>query len=294
MKMRKFIKISAIAAVLAAAVSCDLNKAPVFTDEMSFAAFDVASMTVAESGKKVSIPVTIASLEPVKVSVAFKVLADDSFKAVEGKDFKLADDSGVLVFDGKQRTANIDIDIFPRTGEFTGDLKFALQLESAGTLNIGHENVCVVTIQDEDHPLAFILGDYAVSADSYFSNIGHFDWTITIVKDPEDINVVWFHNIDPYFYSYNFSAANGFNIFYGNVSEDKKSIVIPQGQELGYEATKIVGLDAADPDESGDDFTDVYLTISEDGSTITFEKAFGIEDDGFWNLFAGPVVMTKK
>ena len=67
--MKKISILFAAAAMAIAFASCsNLNSTPEFTDDMSFVAFDNLSMSVAEDGKSVRIPITMASIDPAAVS----------------------------------------------------------------------------------------------------------------------------------------------------------------------------------------------------------------------------------
>lgn len=219
--MKNIFKIFAFAVALSAAFSCSrLNETPVFEDSMSFVAFDVTSVIVNENAGSVSIPVTIASIDPKAVTVAYTV-TDDTAKA--GVNFNLNDPSAVLAFDGQTRTMNLVIDIVNLAGEYTGDLSFSLALVAPGNLALGANSTCTVKISDLDHPLADILGTYSVKAEDFAQ--GSVNWTMTISKDPKDVNVVWIDYVCPL-------AMQGSMAVYANVSEDHKTISIPCGQEV--------------------------------------------------------------
>lgn len=218
--MKNIYKLISGMAVLAAAISCDLNKTPVFDDADAFAAFGISSVSVDEDDQTVSIPVTIASINPMNVTVSYAT-EDGSAKA--GENYSLTDESAVLVFDGKTRTQNIVININNLKGKYTGDLSFNVRLVSAGNLKVGADNVCKVTISDLDHPLASILGSYTCTGTD--AGQGASEWTMNLTKDESDPTVVWMDYIVP------LAASNGLDAhIYGTVSEDLKTITIPSGQ----------------------------------------------------------------
>jgi hypothetical protein len=223
--MKKLYKIFALVAAVASMISCDLNKAPKFNDVDSFAALDVTSLAVGENVGSISIPVTIASVEPKAVSVAYSVTAGT---AKEGVNYNLKDDSAVLVFDGTERTKYIEIEITELSGEYTGDLDFSVELVSAGDINLGANSKCSVRISDLDHPLASILGDYNATSGYYTGT--PCSWQLSLTKDAEDVTVVW---IDfPVYFCFQYASWGDYSI-YGNVSEDLKTITIPCGQNPG-------------------------------------------------------------
>lgn len=219
-----FFKIMAGAALVTAFASCELNDFPAFDEADSFVAIDKTAITVDETAGKVIIPVTIASIDPVKTAVTYEVV--DS-TAVSNKHYRVTDESCVLAFDGTVRTQNIVVDIIDSVGVYTGDLVFAVNLLSGGkSINLGANATCIVKISDLDHPLASILGEYSCKAED---KSGPASWTMTMSKDPDDVKVVWIDYICP------LASKNPGLKFavYGNVSDDMKTISIPCGQKPG-------------------------------------------------------------
>lgn len=219
-------KIMAGAAAISALASCNLNDYPTFNDADAFVAFDKTGIIVDETVGTISIPVTIASVDPVKTAVTYEIV-EGTAKA--GENFTLVDESAVLTFDGTERTKDIVINITDLTGEYTGDLTFTVNLLSGGkTLNLGANSSCSVKIGDLDHPLAAILGAYDATGFSYFDGVQD-SWILTMYKDDKDVTVVWIDGI--------ISALAGaypsadYRV-YGNVSEDQQTISIPLGQQL--------------------------------------------------------------
>lgn len=268
MKNKFIFNILAGAALVGTIASCDLNKTPVFDESDSFVAIDKTSMTVDETVGTIVVPVTIASVNPVKTAVTYEVV-DGSAKA--GIDYVLADESAVLSFDGKERTMSIEIRILPHVGEYTGDRDFTINLLSGGKkLNLGAESSCKVKISDLDHPLADILGEYSCTATDKAQ--GSVSWTMRMSKDPVDTKVVWVDYICP------FAASNPSMEFsvYGNVSEDHNTIVFPCGQKPGAE------YDTDDP------FVFIWFNydnkyIVDDAGTVTMTRGA----DGKWTTEDG-------
>lgn len=224
--MKNTIKYIACAFALTAAFSCSkLNETPVFEEKDAFVAFDKAAVSISENGGVVSLPISIASIDPVGVTVAYEVV-DGTAKA--GENYNLVNESATFTFDGKARQGTIDINIVDLAGEFTGDLTFTVNLKSAGDLNLGFNKSCTVTIGDLDHPLADILGTYTVNGESYFNGPGQ--WEAEFIKDAVDVNKVWIRGLAPGF-------ATPTDLIYGTVSEDHNTITIPMGQILPYSST---------------------------------------------------------
>lgn len=272
--MKNIYRFTACALALTAALSCSkLNETPVFEDGKSFVGFAQTSYTVNEDADSLVIPVTVASPDPVKVTVAYSV-ADSTAK--KGTNYTLADEAAVLVYDGETRTQNIVLNIvnITTTAEksgYTGDLLFTVTLESAGNLDLGYNKTCTVKIVDLDHPLAAILGQYKVTGTYY--NGTPAEWTLTMDKDESDVSVVWIDK--PGFFAQAAESWGDFSV-YGNVSDDLKTITIPCGQTCGVNSDS----PAWDADE-----TDLFIFgtwepgISlHDSGVVTFTQ----QADGTW------------
>lgn len=270
--MKNIYKFLGCALALSAAFSCSkLNETPVFDAAESFVAFDKASVVIAENGGVVSLPVSVASIDPTAVTVAYEVVDGT---AAAGTNFSLADASATLVFDGTARSANIEINVVDIAGKFTGDLTFTVNLVSAGSLKIGANSSCTVTISDLDHPLLDILGLYTAKGESYFN--GPATWDAEFIKDATDITKVWMRGLAPGF-------AYPTDLIYGTVSEDHNTITVPIGQMLPYNSTYNAYFYAADMNKG-------YIYDESEVPTIELTRAdasqpFTSADYG-WSFYA--------
>ena len=182
------------ALVIAAASSCSkLNEAPVFSESESYVAFEKSSYSIAENGGQLTIPVSIAAYNTVKTNVSYSILDVDvegsGYTAKKGEDFTDQNADAVLIFDGTVWSQNIVINIKEHAGTYTGDLKFAIKIDSASGLKTSAENIVVVTITDNDHPLSSILGTYTAQGKTY-SGGDQTAYTLTLSKDSEDLSTV--------------------------------------------------------------------------------------------------------
>ena len=273
--------------------SCNINEYPSFDDADAFLAFTSSTAAVGEEAGSLEIPVLLTSKSGLSATAEIEVVADETGTgAIEGTHFTI--ENKTLTFSGLEgATQKIKINVIDND-VFGGNKSFTLRLKEGGSIKLGAAKTCKVTIQDNEHPLAFILGTYGASADSYFSSRGHFDWDITISRDETDINKVWIGDLDPYFAANGYKAANGSNIFYGIVNEEKTQILVPVGQTLGYQNTALVAFVAADPDVDETEGDNVVIDIKDNGQTLVITNSWGIYDDGWWNLFRGPITLTKK
>ena len=270
-----FFKIMAGAAAITALASCNLNDYPTFQESDSLVAMDKSAIIVDETVGTISIPVTIASIDPIKTAVTYEVVENT---AQLGTDFTLEDDSAVLSFDGKERTKYIVVDI----GRYTGDLSFTINLLSAGkTLNLGANASCTVKISDLDHPLGSILGSYTAKANDYFGGGATVTWTLTMYKDDVDTKVVWIDGITAYF-AEKYPSAD-FRV-YGNVSADLTTISIPLGQVLPETAgtsqeLSLWGFNGSGVSSSGNlefTFADGVWTLEGVGLGVGYATASGV------------------
>ncbi|MBP5488929.1 MAG: hypothetical protein J6X77_05120 [Bacteroidales bacterium] len=227
-KIFTYLGIAALSAVLFS--SCGLeNKPAVFDDSFAFVAFDEATMNIDEDSKDtLLVPVTLASVSGLNETISYVVTDTLSKKGARGGvNFDLVDSTGTLSFDAENRTQYIAIVPHP-DGAYTGDLTFTISLNASANVALGTLSLCTITINDIDHPLTPILGEYDLTGEDNWDGVS--TWTLTIYKDAEDDHMVWLDNL------YNNSGWAGAQVlrFYGNVNDEMTSIVIPLGQEAEY------------------------------------------------------------
>ena len=277
-----------LAAAALSLTSCDINNMPEFSDSDAFIAFRSSSVSVGEADGSVEIPVMLTSLGGMSATVPISIV-DSLTTAKEGTDFAI--ETKELSFSPDANLQSVKLTVYDND-VFTGTKTLVLALGSS-TIKLGAAKTCTVSIQDDEHPLRFILGTYSASADSYFSSRGHYDWDITVDRDESDINKVWIGNLDPFFLANGFLAPTE-NYFYGFVSDDKTEIRVPNEQKVGYEDYVLAGFTGPDPDESGLLGTgdNIIIQIEDGGNTLVIPNAWGIT--GWYNLFYGGVKFTKK
>lgn len=297
---RKLFPIILLAAGLLAA-SCDKNLPPVFDDANAFVAFDKAAMSLDEAIIKpngdivpqtelLRIPVTLASVKGISETVRFTV-KDEAFLYKEYRDpegdledknnwidktahagvnFNLKTTSGTLTFDAQHRTQYIEFEML-FVDEYTGDMRFDIELSKPESVVLGANSTCVVTVGDVNHPLTALLGDYeATSSFEAYED----PWTMTLMKDKEDDHMVWFFNL----FARNGWAATD-TMYYGNVDQDLKTIKIPFGQVCEYQYSgSPITLWGLREDESATKSGSTTVTIQYDGDKIVgldFGEEFG-------------------
>ena len=281
-----------MAASMLMLASCNLNDYPEFDDADAFVAIQTKSASIQENaGTTLEIPVMLTSLSGISGSVDFTIEADATAGAVEGTNFRLANSSKTLTFSKDAPSQNIVIEPIDND-VFAGDVKFTITLSNPQGVNLGASKTCVVTIEDNEHPLAFILGDFTGKGEENWD--GEVEWEAKIEKDPSDLNKVWITHFLP----------STDTAIYGTVNEDKTEIVIPLGQPIHPHSSYDIVLDgyhAADESrmlssESIIGKIDADGNISFDGyymGAYAYSKSTG-SGAGWWTLVLDGTVLLKK
>lgn len=138
--------------------SCDTNEADYLSKGNSSVMFDSkASKTVKEDGGIFKLPVILAGLPSNnQVAVKFEVDIENSL-AKEGVDFVIK--SKELIFSEGFGVQNLEIEIIDND-LYEGDKTFSVQIASVSGARIGALDKLQITIVDDEHPLAIILGGY--------------------------------------------------------------------------------------------------------------------------------------
>ena len=132
---------------------------------------------------------------------------------------------------------------------------------------------------------------YTATVTNYFGDV--FTFNVTLVADAADPTKIYVQNLDPYFASYGYTAANGYNIFEGVLDVENETITIAQGQKIGYGGVALVVFDNADPDAAAG-YSDLVIKVISKGAALKVENAFGFNEGGFYDLFYGDFTLDVK
>ncbi|MBR6893226.1 MAG: hypothetical protein IKN15_08325 [Bacteroidaceae bacterium] len=281
-----------LAAALMTFASCS-NDYPTFDDADAFVAMTSSSAFISETGDSLVVPVMLTSLSGIEKTVEFTLTPDSVAGAVEGTHYTLVNESKSLTFTKAQPTQYIKFKI-KDNDVFGGDVKFTISLVQPQGVNLGANKTCTVTIEDDEHPLAFILGEFTAKGTSYFD--GEIEWTARIEKDASNLNMVWITGL----------VDGTTTAIYGTVNEDKTEVTIPMEQQVHPHSTYDILLEAYGWDGSArtslEDGAPLVGKIEADG-TISFPDywfggyAFNKSDGsgaGWWDLLQNDVVLKKK
>jgi len=281
----------AVAALLMA--SCVKNEQPSFDDSNAFVAILQSSASIDEnSADTLKIPVMLTSLSGIEGSVDFVISTDSTGAAVEGTHYTLLNSSKTLSFTKDAPTQYILIKPIDND-TFGGDVNMTITLSGAQGAVLGASKTCTVTISDNEHPLAFILGSFHCVGESGFG--GELDWTLTIEKDASDLSKVWISNLVP--------GGSGMSV-YATVNDEKTTLSIPVGQDIlsnssydcklegfygynGEEAIPAGGFITGTIDANGN------ITIADDFGTCAYNKGTTTQA-GWYEYVLGNSVWTKQ
>lgn len=263
-----------MAASVLALASCNLNEYPEFDDADAFVAIQQTSASVSENGDVVEIPVLLTSLSGLSGSVDFTITPAETAGAQEGVHYTILNDSKTLTFTKEAPSQTIRIQPIDND-TFGGDTKFTITLSNPQGVKLGAIKSCLITVEDDEHPLAFILGTMNAVGIDYFSNTSDplngtpEEWTATFEKDADDLSKVWIYGIC------SGGCSDSYPV-YGIVNDEKTEIHIPVGQTTDKGSYDAILEGWYGPDGEEDIPAGGYITgkISADG-TITIEDWFG-------------------
>jgi hypothetical protein len=273
--------------------SCNINELPEYDDSNAFVAFTSSSVNVGEEEGSKQVEVLLTSIGGIETTVNFEVAPAETAGAVEGKHYTI-EGSKSLTFKKDAPTQKITLNIIDND-TFDGDVKFTIKLLDPEGVQLGASKTCSVTIEDDEHPLLFILGTLSAKGVSDFN--GDTEWEVRIAKDDSDLSKVWIYNLVP-------GGSSSSSPVYGIVNDDKTEIRIPVGQEVAVSSSyPHILLNGFYGDTEEKIPTGGYITgeIAEDG-TISIKDYFGSQvfsDDaasnslGWYNLM-DPIITLKK
>lgn len=269
--------------------ACEKNEPVLLSKKVVF--FEKQSAAVAEnSADPLEINLMVAAPEGsggTDVSISFSTEGLDN-PAVEGTDFTV---SGTTAsFDKYFGTQTITIT--PTDNDVYETDKYVYMILSSATngYELGSEDTLMLTITDNEHPLAVVIGSYSATGVSYFN--GDEAWSITTAPDADDVTKLWITGF--------VNAGQNLDI-YGIVDVKAGTIQIPVGQDIYEDDTNpaelagFYGPDGSDAIPEGGFITinfdaDGNMTVADEyGSKITAGA-----NQGYWfNVYKAGNVFTK-
>lgn len=248
----------------------------------AFLAFPSTTVTVSEKDGVANIPVRMTSVGAATATVTFEIVAAQT-TAVEGVSYEQPA-SFTLNFDSEDWTKDISFPIVDND-VFTGKSQVALRLVEVNGVQMGRENTCIVTISDDEHPLAALLGTWQGSGPDGFSP-ETLNWTVTIEPDEVSLTKVWITNLVPHDY-------NNYPV-YGVVDAGMTTLTVPGGQLMFQNTDGSIDLAIYISGVGVIRTSDIVFTIQ--GGTLTTAQwvgAHSVEFGGWFALTMGEV-LTKQ
>lgn len=251
-----------------------------------------SSFIVPETVGELRIPVLVKNTKGSDVQVSVKV---DEGKALEGVDYEVVSPAnGILSFSGDVDSLDVVINIIAFEGEFTGAKDFSVNIASATEgVNIGVLSTANVTIQDLDHPLSMLAGNWEGTLEFASNPPTPMATVLKISIDEEDetFTKIFIEGLEANYASY--AAGHAVTAFYNS---ETATITVPSGQVAMYVSSsydfRFVGLD-----ESWSNFIDIELKYDANADTITLMTDYAVLDNKSGSLYSGyyaGTVFTSK
>ena len=292
--MKKYIYLTAAVLGLVLASSCGRK---IEFEHIPFATLQTGTYSFNENAGEIIIPVTIYN--PMSTDMQLTVKVTDG-KAKEGVDFEMISPmSGVLTCAAGETEQNIVIAINDFPGELTGTKDFSLEIASATEgFQVGNVNTAKMTIMDLDHPLKDFIGVWTGSTTGYSGY--NYTWDITVEGNDDDptYSTLILSNLCPYTSIYGgLTPEAGFNIFQAIANPDKTQLIVENDQYIGTldgEVLTLAGIDAPLL-EQAQYYADIVFELSNNKKTMTVPNGYGpVGTQGFWEIYPGGIVFTKK
>lgn len=196
--MKKLKYLSLIGGLLFVFASCDDNDPQSFNSADNHVSFPQRTATVDENATEpLQIPIAYACTPGSgNVTVTIKGTAEgQSNPAVEGKDYIIRNKE--ITFDNGSEVKHVVIEPIDND-KFEGKKTFNIVIEGTSP-NLPQEsaqNTVNVTIVDDEHPWAAIIGNYTITTYSVFSG-NDISIPVEIVATDDDINVLAAYIWDP-------------------------------------------------------------------------------------------------
>lgn len=177
-------------AILFVMGGCSLNEPATFDGADASFMFEENLSASKEDAGVLKLPVVLAGVPGApSASVKVSVVNDNNSTAIEGVDFTIVNKE--LSFKEGYGVDTVRINII-NNDKFEGDKMFVITLEQPQNAKLGTQKKVLVTIVDDEHPLASILGtfaaadyklaDGAIDGDKYAVSVSAVPGSITQVQ----------------------------------------------------------------------------------------------------------------
>ena len=280
-----------VAATVALLLAASCNRKVEYQFE-SYATLYNSSYAVAENVGELRIPVLVNNTNGADVQISVKV---NEGKALDGVDYEVVSPAnGLLSFTGETDSLDVVIKIIAFEGEFTGAKDFSVNITSATDgLSVGTINSANVIIQDLDHPLSMLAGQWEgtlqFASDPPTPMPTVLD--ITIDENDETFTKIFIEGLEANYANY--AAGYAITAYYNS---ETATIFIPAGQVGMFVSSsydfRLVGLD-----ESWSNLINIEFKYNPTNDTLTLMNDYAMLDNKSGSLYSAyylGAVFTKK
>jgi hypothetical protein len=195
--MKNIFKYVSLMVLITLLYSCEINEPILIPDDIGYVAFSNTEQSVRENKGILDITIYLATLksDPAQFSLSTSTDGLDN-PAIEGTDY-IMPSGGMVNFPDGMGYQTISIDIIDNT-EKDGMKQFWLLLGS-GTegfdIGIDGKDKVLITIQDDEHPLKFLLGTYRIEAESYYGSEWNIRHDRLRIEPDADTNKIQIYNV---------------------------------------------------------------------------------------------------
>lgn len=279
-----------VAATVALLLAASCNRKVEYQFE-SYATLYNSTYAVAENVGELRIPVLVNNTNGADVQISVKV---NEGKALDGVDYEVVSPAnGLLSFTGETDSLDVVIKIIAFEGEFTGAKDFSVNITSATDgLSVGTINSANVIIQDLDHPLSMLAGQWEGTVQFATNPPTPLPAVLNITIDETDETyskvIIEGWEAHPSYYVYELPVVGIYNA-------ERSTLLVPPGQAAwGVDGYGFVfyGFD-------GSSAVNLELVYDPNTETLTQANYYGCystagSDQGWWSLYQPGAVFTKK
>ena len=279
-----------VAATVALLLAASCNRKVEYQFE-SYATLYNSSYAVAENVGELRIPVLVNNTNGADVQISVKV---NEGKALDGVDYEVVSPAnGLLSFTGETDSLDVVIKIIAFEGEFTGAKDFSVNITSATDgLSVGTINTANVIIQDLDHPLSMLAGQWEGTVQFASNPPTPLPAVLNIAIDETDETyskvIIEGWEAHPNYGGYALPIV-------GIYDAKRSTLLVPPGQAAwGVDGYGFVfyGFD-------GSSAVNLELVYDPKTETLTQANYYGCystagSDQGWWSLYQPGAVFTKK
>ncbi len=280
---KMFVNISILSLIMMFVfTSCEKQEAIIYNGKIVY--FDNSQLAIPEnSTTPLSIDLIAAGTNGDGGTGATVTFSTDGIAnpAIEGSDFTVSGNS--VSFDTYYGLESITLTAIDNDVYETDKYVDLIITSVTNGYKAGAKDTLRITISDNEHPLALVIGTFSAAATSYFNGAEIYE--ITTAPDPDDETVLVITNM----------VSGGTNTtVYGTVDLDLMTIEFPVGQEIAVGVATLEGFYGPSGATGIPDGGFITGNIDANGNiTIADEYGSHANAGGWYNIYMSGGVWTK-